>query len=138
MSDQATQLTRVSDDVQEDSLDLSEFIAKHHVALVVLHGPRRGAEYPLRREKTTGGRSRDATLVFDEETLSRQHGAIVYRGGRFILEDLGSANGCSVNDETVQSMELGHGDRIQMGKVQLQMILEVREPDPSTHVLDAD
>jgi pSer/pThr/pTyr-binding forkhead associated (FHA) protein len=139
MSDQSTRLTRVSDDYQQDDgLDLSQFIAKHHVAVVVLQGPHRGAEYPLRREKTVLGRARSATLVFDEETLSREHAAIVYRAGRFILEDLGSANGCSLNGDPVQSAELKHGDRIQLGHIQLQLILEVREPEPGTHVLNAD
>jgi pSer/pThr/pTyr-binding forkhead associated (FHA) protein len=138
MSDQSTRLTRAADDIQDESMDLSRFIARHHVALVVLQGPHRGAEYPLRRERTVLGRSREATLVFDEETLSREHAAIVYRDGSFFLEDLSSANGCSLNGEPVKSAEIGHGDRIQMGRIQLQLLLEVRDPDPSTHVLSAD
>ena len=138
MSDDATRVTRVSDEFQDDSPDLSRFLAKHHVALVVLDGPHRGAEYPLRRERTVFGRSRDADLVFDEETLSREHAAICYRGGRFVLEDLGSANGCRHNGRSIQTAELDHGDRITLGRIHLRIIIEVREPDPRTHVLTSD
>lgn len=138
MSDQATRVTRVSDESHDGGPDLSQFLAKHHVALIVLDGPHRGAEYPLRRERTVFGRSRDADLVFDEETLSREHAAIHYRGGRFILEDLGSANGCRHNGRSIQSAELGHGDHIKLGRIRLRVIIEVRDPDPRTHVLTSD
>jgi pSer/pThr/pTyr-binding forkhead associated (FHA) protein len=135
MSDEATRVTRVSGESHDDGPDLSRFLAKHHVALVVLDGPHRGAEYPLRRERTVFGRSREADLVFDDETLSREHAAIHYRGGRFVLEDLGSANGCRHNGRSAQSAELSHGDLIKFGRMQLKMIIEVREPDPRTHEL---
>jgi pSer/pThr/pTyr-binding forkhead associated (FHA) protein len=135
MSDQATRVTRVSDDSRDGGPDLSRFLAKHHVALVVLDGPHRGAEYPLRQERTVFGRSRHADLVLDDETLSREHAAIRYRSGRFVLEDLGSANGCRHNGRLVQSTELDHGDRIKLGRIQLAVIIEVREPDPRTHEL---
>ena len=137
MSEQSTRLTRVSEDSHDEEPDLSQFLAKHHVAIVVLQGPHRGAEYPIRRERTVIGRSREAHLVFDEETLSREHAAIVYRHGQFVLEDLDSANGSALNGNAVHSEDLVHGDRIQLGRITLQWILEVREPDPYTHVLSA-
>ena len=137
MSDQATRVTRVTNDGDDDGPDLSRFLAKHHVALVVLDGPHRGAEYPLRRERTVFGRSRTSDLVFDEGTLSREHAAIYYRGGRFVLEDLGSANGCRHNGRSVHTTELAHGDRITLGRIKLRLIIEVREPDPRTHVLNS-
>ena len=137
MSEQSTRLTRVSEDDHDAAPDLSEFLAKHHVAIIVLQGPHRGAEYPVRRERTVIGRSREAHLVFDEETLSREHAAINYRQGRFVVEDLDSANGCSLNGNAVTSGELVHGDKIQLGRITLQWILEVREPDPYTHILTA-
>lgn len=138
MSDHATRETRASDDFHDDGPDLSRFLAKHHVALIVLDGPHRGAEYPLRRERTVFGRSREADLVFDEETLSREHAVIQYRSGRFVLEDLGSANGCRHNGRSVQVAELDHGDRIKLGRIRMRVIIEIREPDPRTHVLTPD
>lgn len=138
MSESMTHSTIAVEDAQGGAMDLSRFIAKYHVALVVLEGPHRGAEYPLRRERTVLGRSKEATLVFDEETLSREHAAIVYRAESFLLEDLESANGCLLNGQSVQVAQLAHGDKIQLGRIQLQLIQEPREPEPGTHVLSAD
>ena len=138
MSDRATQLTRVSEEPREEGPDLSRFLARHHVALIVIDGPHRGSEYPLRRERTVFGRSRKADLVFDEDTLSREHAAIHYRDGHFVLEDLSSANGCRHNGRSAHNSELAHGDVIQMGRIRMKLILEARDPDPRTQVLDAD
>ena len=137
MKEVPTRVTRVSDSAPNEEPDLSRFLAKHLVAIVVLQGPHRGAEYPIRRDRTVIGRSRDTDLLFDDETLSREHAAILYKNGRFVLEDLSSANGCALNGNSVQSAELSHGDRIQLGRIVLQWVLEVREPDPYTHILTA-
>ena len=55
-----------------------------------------------------------------------------------MLEDLGSANGCHHNGRSAHTVELAHGDTIQMGRVRMKFILEEREPDPKTQILDAD
>lgn len=138
MSERVTELTPVTKDPREEGPDLSRFLAQHHVALIVIDGPRRGAEYPVRRERMVIGRSRKADLVFDEDTLSRQHAAIRYHTGRFVLEDLESANGCRHNGRSIHSAELDHGDEIQMGRIRMKLVVEDRDPDPSTQVLDAD
>ena len=136
MSDQATRLTEVPEEGGSSVPDLSRFLARHYAALVVLQGPHRGAEYPLRRERIVIGRDRGADLVFEEETLSREHAVIHYRAGAFLLEDLGSANGCRHNGALTLVAELEHGDIIDLGRMSLQVILEDREPDPKTQVLD--
>lgn len=138
MSDDATQRTQVPNDAVTNGPDLSRFLAVHHVALAVIDGPHRGAEYPIRRERTVLGRSRDADLVFDEDSLSREHAAIRYESGRFVFEDLGSANGCRLNGRTAHNADLVHGDMIQMGRVRMTFILKVRTPDPKTHLLQVD
>jgi pSer/pThr/pTyr-binding forkhead associated (FHA) protein len=138
MSNEITRVTRVPEDAVVDGPDLSRFLARHHVALIVIDGPHRGAEYPIRRERTVLGRSRKADLVFDEDTLSREHAAIRYEWGRFVLEDLGSANGCRHNGRVAHEVDIVHGDTIQMGRVRMKFILEAREPDPKTQILDVD
>jgi len=138
MSDHTTQMTQASGESVNEGPDLSHFLARHQVALIVIDGPHRGAEYPIRRERTVFGRSRKADLVFDEDTLSREHAAIRYEHGRFVLEDLGSANGCRHNGRSAHNVDLHHGDTIQMGRVRMKFILEARDPDPKTQVLDAD
>jgi len=138
MSDDTAQLTHVPNDSVTDGPDLSRFLAGHHVALIVVDGPHRGAEYPIRRERTVVGRSRKADLVLDEDTLSREHAAIRYDLGRFVLEDLGSANGCLHNGRSAHNVGLFHGDTIQMGRMHLKFVLEERKPDPKTQLLEAD
>lgn len=138
MSDHTTQLTHGAADGASEGPDLSRFLARHHAALIVIDGPHRGAEYPIRRERTVFGRSRKADLVFDEDTLSREHAAIRYESGRFVLEDLGSANGCRHNGRAAHNVDLHHGDTIQFGRIRMKFILEARDPDPRTQVLDAD
>jgi len=116
-------------------MDLSRYLARFEVTLVVLDGPHRGAQYPLRREKTVIGRGSEADLTMDEETLSRAHAAVVFRAGRFVLEDLESANGTLVDGEKITEHELKHGERFSMGHVMFQFLTQARELDPKTHVM---
>lgn len=135
MSQDSTRLTNVAKDDEDASMDLSRYLAKYEVTLVVLDGPHRGAQYPIRREKTVIGRSSEAELTMDEDTLSRKHAAVVFRGGTFYLEDLGSANGTLVDGKKIREHELRHGDRFNMGHVVFQFLQQVREVDPKTHVM---
>ena len=80
----------------------------------------------------------NADLAFDDDTLSREHAAIRYELGRFVFEDLGSANGCCHNGRSAREVDLAHGDTIQMGRVRIRFILEAREPDPKTHLFEAE
>lgn len=118
--------------------DLSVFLARHHAALVVLAGPRKGSELPLHRPRVVIGRGHDCDLVFVDETVSRQHAAIGFRGGRFVVEDLDSSNGTLVGGDRVTVRELDHGDRIRLGVVELQVIIDEREPAPKTYVIDVE
>ena len=135
---ESTRLTPVAEASAGHSDDLSVFLARHHAAIVVLAGPRRGSELPLHRPRVVIGRSIDADLVFQHETVSREHATISFRGGSFVVEDLGSSNGTLVNGDQVAVRALVHGDRIKLGHVEFQVLIEVREPTPRTQVLDVD
>jgi hypothetical protein len=63
----------------------------------------------------TIGRGRDNGLVLEDSRASRHHARIYGRQGALVLSDLGSTNGCWVNDRRVQEMALGEGDRIRLG-----------------------
>ena len=135
---ESTRLTPLSTESGGRSDDLSVFLARHHAAIVVLAGPRRGSELPLHRPRVVIGRSMEADLVFDDDTLSREHAAIAFRNGSFVVEDLDSSNGTWVNGEQVVARPIGHGDRVRLGHLELQVLIEVREPTPRTHVLDVE
>jgi serine/threonine protein kinase/ribosomal protein L40E len=58
--------------------------------------------------------------------VSRQHARIVADAGGYFLEDLGSANGTFLNDRRLPPSvptRLRNGDRVRIGKVQLNFIL---------------
>lgn len=62
------------------------------------------------------GRSEEATIRIDDAGISRQHASIRREGGHYWLVDLGSANGCYVNDMAVTGAQaLRNEDRLQIG-----------------------
>jgi diguanylate cyclase (GGDEF)-like protein len=62
------------------------------------------------------GRSSQANLQIDHESVSRRHARIVLTDSGVLLSDLGSTNGTYVNDEPVQERSLAHGDLIKVGR----------------------
>lgn len=69
---------------------------------------------------TSVGRSHDNEIPLHDGSLSRRHARILFVGGRFVLTDLGSTNGCEVNGRAVlaQKAELQHGDIVKLGFVE--------------------
>ncbi len=62
------------------------------------------------------GRSEEASIRIDDAGISRQHASIRREGGHYWLVDLGSANGCYVNDMALTSAQaLRSGDKLQIG-----------------------
>src|SRR5688500_14011827 len=51
--------------------------------------------------------------------VSRRHSQIRMEGGKFVVEDLGSANGTLVNSARVQKQPLAHNDVVQCGSLWL-------------------
>jgi DNA-binding CsgD family transcriptional regulator len=79
--------------------------------------PRR---FALERDVVVIGRSRDSDLQLDAEGVSRKHARISKAGARgYNLVDLGAKNGTFLNGERIDVAVLHHGDRIQIGAVEL-------------------
>ncbi len=73
----------------------------------------------------TIGRSRQCEVVVDDSNVSRQHAEIRPRGGSWVLTDLGSTNGSSLNGRRVMGPEvLKPGDEIEVGTSALTFELE--------------
>jgi hypothetical protein len=73
----------------------------------------------------TIGRSRDCDIVMADANVSRRHAEVRPRGGSWVLGDLGSTNGVSVNGQRVERPQvLVAGDRIEMGSSVLEFELE--------------
>ncbi|GAB4582038.1 MAG: hypothetical protein Fur0022_47900 [Anaerolineales bacterium] len=72
-----------------------------------------GAEvFPLKKKIITIGRMADNDLVISEVRISRYHAQLRAVNGRYMLVDLQSTGGTSVNGEKVQKVELFPGDVI--------------------------
>ena len=70
-------------------------------------------------ESMVVGRLSPADLVLDHPTLSRAHARLSLHGGRVILEDLDSKNGCALNGSRVRIAVLGEGDVANLAAVTL-------------------
>ena len=86
-----------------------------HAYLVVLAGTNLGEMYKIEGPESVVGRAMSAQLRLNDDGISRRHCRVLSIGGRVIIEDLGSANGTSVNGEMIQHQELKEGDKIRLG-----------------------
>jgi len=68
---------------------------------------------------STIGRLRDNTVMIDDAAVSSHHACVFRDGGQFVVEDLQSTNGTSVNGNRVSRQVLHHGDVVQVGKHEL-------------------
>ena len=64
----------------------------------------------LNRKTMTVGRTRDCDICVPSALVSRDHARIFVRGGKVVLVDVGSINGCFVNDQMVRKHTLRDGD----------------------------
>jgi len=93
----------------------------HDAWLKVLAGPGAGATLQLRFPATTFGASDGNDYRFDDNArLSPSHCTIVHENGRFVLRDLGSAEGTLVNGNPVAEIELRTGDVAQFGEMRVE------------------
>src|SRR5689334_8874813 len=64
------------------------------------------------------GRGLDCAIRTDDAMVSRKHSQIRMEGGRYIVEDLGSANGTLVNNNRIAGKQvLTHNDVVQCGSL---------------------
>ncbi|MBI3241968.1 MAG: DUF3662 domain-containing protein [Chloroflexi bacterium] len=73
----------------------------------------------LDRPVITLGRRLDNTVILDDPRVSRHHAQLRQRYGRWVLYDLGSAAGTSVNNDRVEECVLRPGDVISLAGVAL-------------------
>lgn len=71
--------------------------------LIGMSGAVKGQKYDLNKDRTTIGRSANNDIVVQDEAVSSQHCYISRRGDRFILYDLNSTNGTTLNLQPVKT-----------------------------------
>lgn len=114
---------------------LQEFLDHYSASVVLVSGPGAGAGFTIDRERVIVGRGPGVDKAFDDPAMSRQHAAIEFSGTGFRLRDLGSTNGTLLNGQAVQSAELRHGDRFEIGGRTFVLAIEERELEPEAYEL---
>ena len=79
----------------------------------------RTSQFTIAAERTTIGRADDNTLVVADAGASAHHAEISVSREGFVLTDLGSANGTTVNGQKVTAASLFAGDEIGIGSTRL-------------------
>jgi pSer/pThr/pTyr-binding forkhead associated (FHA) protein len=87
--------------------------------LVVVSPQLAGTEYTIDRSPARLGRGSECEVRVEHRSISRHHATIEVVEGHFVIKDVGSANGISVNGENYASVRLQPGDRIDLGHIQL-------------------
>jgi pSer/pThr/pTyr-binding forkhead associated (FHA) protein len=82
--------------------------------LVITRGRGAGRDEPI-PTKCVIGRDVGADIVLHDLRISRRHARITLQGETYVILDLGSCNGTSVNGRRVRSAELSDGDVIRLG-----------------------
>ncbi|HKU45039.1 MAG TPA: FHA domain-containing protein, partial [Polyangiales bacterium] len=86
--------------------------------LVMLTQPSPGAEFALPTDRDARlGRSEEVDCPINHRSVSREHAQIRCEADGYVIEDLGSANGVTVNGRSVKDKPLRSGDIIELGQV---------------------
>jgi len=77
--------------------------------------------YPL-LGPTTIGRAADNTITLPDPMTSRNHARLVIADGKWVVEDLGSANGIIFGGQRVERVALSSGDIFEVGGVSFRYV----------------
>ncbi|MFW6133594.1 MAG: ATP-binding protein, partial [Planctomycetota bacterium] len=84
-------------------------------SIQVIQGPDRGRTYTLREGENIIGR-RGRSVALSDGTVSRRHAQLVPADGKWMLTDLGSANGTYLNGVRLRrETQVNRGDQIRCG-----------------------
>ncbi len=92
-------------------------------------GPQEGKVLPISLSQFVIGRDPQCHLRPASPMISKRHCALVQRDGKAFIQDFGSTNGTSVNDQPVkQEIELHNGDRLKIGPLHFEVRLVQDSP----------
>lgn len=77
--------------------------------------------HEIRVNRAVVGRGSNCDIVIDDSTVSRRHALIWHEADRIHLQDLGSANGTTVDGTVISSTTLENGSMVQFGAVRFRL-----------------
>jgi hypothetical protein len=78
----------------------------------------------LKDETITIGRMKGNTIVIEDSSISLMHAKITRKNGDFLLKDLNSTNGTSVNGQPIGEVRLRDLDRVRFAEITCQFIAD--------------
>ena len=82
----------------------------------------------LKDETITIGRMKGNTIVIEDSSISLMHAKITRRNGDFLLKDLNSTNGTSVNGQPIGEVRLRDQDRVRFAEITCQFVADAAVP----------
>lgn len=82
------------------------------------------AEFPLDKDRLTIGRRPSCDIRLENLAISGEHAAVLAEDGLFYIEDNRSTNGTLVNGRAITRHQLQDGDRIGLGRHQVEYLEE--------------
>lgn len=86
-----------------------------NATLTIQNGCFAGLVIPLNKARMILGRDVGCDICLDDSLVSDEHAAISRNGKEFVLEDLNSRNGTSVNGEEIHRKRLRSGENVSIG-----------------------
>jgi hypothetical protein len=83
-----------------------------------------GLEILLKKRKTVLGKNLHCDICLDDSLVSDEHAAILRTDAGFLVEDLNSRNGLTLNGTAVHQKKLRNGDTIEIGNFRLRFSYE--------------
>lgn len=80
-----------------------------------MDSPEVGCRFDLIGDELIIGRSSDADIQVDRESVSRRHARLSHVDAGWLVADLQSTNGTYINDEQVRERQLTDGDYLKIG-----------------------
>ena len=87
--------------------------------LRIVSGSRLGLNIPLSQSEVLQIGRRDGNLLLDDALISGKHCRVFFRNGEFVIQDLGSTNGTTVDGRLIREQVLRAGNEIAIGSTRL-------------------
>lgn len=99
--------------------------AANRGVLIVVSGQLSGRRFDVGAQAVTVGKGPATLQITDDPAVSTRHAELAWRGGVFVVTDLGSTNGTFVNNHRIaQPTRLCDGDLLRCGNTQMKFRIE--------------